>query len=477
MSAMTFWTLISENRIEIPIIQRDYTYGRPENKPLAQRFVDTLAESILAPTGNPRQSLNLDFVYGTVVSKNGSNILYPIDGQQRLTTLFLLHFYLAAKESRLAEIGQTLSRFTYETRLNSRDFCNLLVNASISFEQSGGRPRDLIGEYPWYSKRWDRDPTVHSMMEVLDLLHDRLKGSNGKYLDKLLDATSSPITFSFIDLNRESLTDDLYVKMNARGKPLNEFENLKAQIFRHMKDLETRAHFDNQWLDIFWQLSRNSNIEERSVLAEQKFGRFIGNMIINMSAQKGNRWHAETFDIFQAMKDIFSDDSHVNEFRKILDTLSDRETFGMTEEFLTAFAQPDLTYWDRVRFYAVCQFFLAFGPVSDEHQAAFSRWKRVTKNLINNTLIQRPENFRDAITSIKELSAHIENIYEYLASTKVNIRFFVTEQREEESLKAKLIVADPEWESLIHKAESNAYFDGQIGFILAIATEQGRGAI
>ncbi|KAA6317679.1 hypothetical protein EZS27_032201 [termite gut metagenome] len=78
-------TEITLNKIEIPIIQRDYAQGRTtsEVERIRNRFLDALFRSIT--NGEHRV---LDFVYGDV-SQNG--VLTPLDGQQRLTTLFLLH--------------------------------------------------------------------------------------------------------------------------------------------------------------------------------------------------------------------------------------------------------------------------------------------------------------------------------------------------------------------------------------------------
>ena len=117
----TFWELISKYRIEIPKIQRDYAQGREDKdiEKIADKFLKDLRNSII----NSKQ-LNLDFVYGKVEN----DILIPLDGQQRLTTLFLIHWYLALKESKLTvEIKSILLRFTYETRISSQDFCKKLV--------------------------------------------------------------------------------------------------------------------------------------------------------------------------------------------------------------------------------------------------------------------------------------------------------------------------------------------------------------
>ena len=82
-------------KIVIPIIQRDYAQGRDEKEKdgpvfrVRNRFLDALKNAI---TSTP---ITLDFVYGDI---DAEGTLTPLDGQQRLTTLFLLHWYVAKKE-------------------------------------------------------------------------------------------------------------------------------------------------------------------------------------------------------------------------------------------------------------------------------------------------------------------------------------------------------------------------------------------
>ena len=72
----------------------------------------------------------MDFVYGN----EEKNALQPLDGQQRLTTLFLLHWFIANKEGRLNEAKERLLKFTYKTRTSSREFCKELIDKSIDYE-------------------------------------------------------------------------------------------------------------------------------------------------------------------------------------------------------------------------------------------------------------------------------------------------------------------------------------------------------
>ena len=80
------------NQIEIPIIQRDYAQGRQTGtvKRVRERFLNNIFDAIKS-----HRHLTLDFVYGEITDGK----LTPLDGQQRLTTLFLLHWYASKKDN------------------------------------------------------------------------------------------------------------------------------------------------------------------------------------------------------------------------------------------------------------------------------------------------------------------------------------------------------------------------------------------
>ena len=72
---------------------------------------------------NQKKVLTLDFVYGSQNKDNPKS--YPLDGQQRLTTLWLFHWYIALKAGNLEKACDTLKNFSYETRISSREFFQL----------------------------------------------------------------------------------------------------------------------------------------------------------------------------------------------------------------------------------------------------------------------------------------------------------------------------------------------------------------
>src|ERR1700754_350097 len=168
--ATSLWQLLTQYKIVIPILQRDYAQGRQTDKVkvIRERFLDAL-HTAFQPGELP---LELDFVYGYTRDDANSRFI-PLDGQQRLTTLFLLHWYLAAKEGSLEEAKALLSKFTYETRHSSRVFCDELVEFTPGDIESP-LPASIINQ-PWFFTAWKNDPTIDSMLTMLDAIQEKFR--------------------------------------------------------------------------------------------------------------------------------------------------------------------------------------------------------------------------------------------------------------------------------------------------------------
>ena len=213
-----FWELLSKYQIEIPIIQRDYVQGRDQNKRIRNKIVSRFKE---ASEGNPTK---LDFIYGNI--KN--NIFYPLDGQQRLTTLFLYHLYFAIRDNKLnnTEIRAFFEKFTYSTRVSSKEFFKKLMKADLNINASTSLSQIVINQN-WFITYWKNDPTVSSALKMLDEIHTQCFETIFDF-ESLIKYGNKNITFEFLELEKFGLSDDLYIKMNARGKTLSPYENFKA---------------------------------------------------------------------------------------------------------------------------------------------------------------------------------------------------------------------------------------------------------
>ncbi|HIE16167.1 MAG TPA: DUF262 domain-containing protein, partial [Bacteroidales bacterium] len=112
---------------------------------------------------------------------------------------------------------------------------------------------------------WDNDPTIKSMFTMLDSVHQRFKNKN--YFDKL-----NKITFEFFELEKFGLDDDLYIKMNARGKPLTPFENFKAHFEQLLGKVDVKLEnefskkIDKEWIDIFWNFKDNNFLIDKAFM-------------------------------------------------------------------------------------------------------------------------------------------------------------------------------------------------------------------
>lgn len=238
------------NKIEIPIIQRDYAQGRKIGK--APKVRDEFLESLYDFLVGSDSYFHLDFIYG--IEKD--NKFIPLDGQQRLTTLFLLYWYHGKKEN--IDNLDFLTKFTYETRISSRDFCNFLIKLDYSPSKKIS-PFDYISNQNKYVASWRNDPTISSMLVMLDAIHSKFKDTNNIYTR--LDL----INFSFPDKELK-FSEDIYIKMNSRGKELTAFENFKATFeslldnFDETKSQEFSMKIDNDWCDLFWEYREDNDI-------------------------------------------------------------------------------------------------------------------------------------------------------------------------------------------------------------------------
>ncbi|MEG1523335.1 MAG: DUF262 domain-containing protein [Bacteroidales bacterium] len=279
----TFWKLLDQYKITIPIIQRDYAQGRMDKKVtlIRKELLNTIKCAL-----DKKSSVDFDFVYGT--SNNG--FLYPLDGQQRLTTLFLLHWYFATKGGLLNEkVKGQLKKFSYQTRISSQRFCEKIVEFTPSTDELISV---IIKDQPWFAMTWNNDPTIVAMLNMLDDIQVHYSAGVNQYKEWFEVLTNQEIIhFQFLDMDSFNLSDDLYIKMNARGKPLTDFENFKARFEKYLTDTAREEekkrfvdHADGVWTDLFWK--EMSNKMDVGFMRYFDFIAEVGFHILNLDNEK-----------------------------------------------------------------------------------------------------------------------------------------------------------------------------------------------
>jgi Protein of unknown function DUF262 len=486
---LTFYKLFAEKNysVEIPIIQRDYAQGRASAKEIRTEFLKALH-------GYLEEDIpfrDIDFIYGDI---DAANNFIPLDGQQRLTTLFLLHYYLALKEDKLNQLKEILvknglSRFTYKTRQSAADFCNALFKNEIilpSSDDAGERAlSETIKDSSWYFLSWDNDPTIRSMLCMLDAIHCLFKNTKGFY-DRLVDKKQPVITFQFLTLNDYGLTEDLYIKMNSRGKPLTKFENFKAKFEQHLGRLNgllayppnVRDYFshriDTRWAHLFWTYrNKKENLFDRQIM------NFISVLAINQYAinQDDPKKYIDHQGDLPLEFYLHFNEQTIPVLIDALDQLS--VTAPAFKVHLPGFHYYDETaafddiindrlnaagYAERIKFFAYYCYLVQWKGANE-----LAKWMRVVVNLTENTIPYNSETeFINSLRAIQRLLPFSDNILPHLTAAE-NITGFNPSQIKEEQIKAHMILISTAWEERIYEAEKHPYFKGQITFALVFS--------
>ena len=288
---ISFLNLIDTNKILIPKIQRDYAQGRLDHKSseIRNNFLTSIFDAL---TTKDSEKLLLDFIYGST----DNNVFTPLDGQQRLTTLFLIHWYFIPKSKEnplfIADGNSCYSLFSYETRISSKDFCNELVSQSLvdlldfnknNLHQQNDKEKiklsTIIKNQSWFLWSWRKDPTVKAMLVMLDEIDLRAKLLEEEVYNEIWNhLENGKIVFHLLPLEQFALTDELYVKMNARGKELSPFDILKSSLEEQMQLNNVKVEFqkkwksniDSNWIDLFWNKLAKDNVDENVSFEKQK---------------------------------------------------------------------------------------------------------------------------------------------------------------------------------------------------------------
>ena len=464
--AITLLEFAQNKKIEIPIFQRDYAQGRNDHMTdkIRKDFVSSLIEAL-----DKNIPIELDFIYGREVD----NTITLIDGQQRLTTLFLLHWYISQRIGKIDAFKNI--KFSYATRDYAKDFtAKLTTEEEFKIDFTQATLSTELKDKNWFYDDWQHDPTVSGMLNMLDEIHKQLKDKTIDHYWSLLE--QGIITFYWLDLEEHQLTDELYLKMNARGKQLSNFENFKASLVKRManEQWEGREDFslkmDTTYTDLFWQYRGDQTVIDNEAM------NFFAGMAMIAHALRDKSDHKRIEELYHYPLLVTASDFSVGDFDLItefLDLYSKPEDFYIDtplwdkdfkadsgKTFFEVFVKDNASvYRQRVFFYALTQLFIKV-----EDNVKREDFIRVVRNIIENASIS-VETFAGAIKLMQELLKGSQDIYSYLSKTAIQSKF-ASYQVEQEIDKAKRIVADSQWKEAIWEAEDHPMFKGDIGFLL-----------
>ncbi len=488
-------------KIEIPIIQRNYVQGN--DKTIRCHFVNYLVNAL-----TQQSPVELDFVYGaerqdTQLTDNCApnncapqvgRVLIPLDGQQRLTTLWLLHGYLLAleqvsnhpeqlsPEEREAQC-QLLARFVYETRQSAKDFCGYWLQevTECACQELVETPSEYLRNCAWFDPEWEKEGTVTAMLGMLDEV-----ASKRKELQEVPFRRLERIRFYYLPIEKFGLSNELYIRMNARGEQLTSFEHFKSSFYKviqHHPSLSAiKEKMEYGWVDALWQYRpKDTHITDHPFM---KCLSFVTE-VLHIKAYKGEEDYktpqpvmskADPYTELSLIESVYQEQAHVTYLEQTLDCVenlkgiqyanllkdSDEKTLSFQEILSQMLTDGLKTVNQRILLYTAIAYLQHHNTID-----GIVPLLRVVRNLSTNTVKQLRD--LDKIYPSLDALVQVPNIYEYLAHLQGRILGFSDTQLEEEKAKAQLRLARPDVNTLLDEIED--FFSGKIFNLLCEVAE------
>ena len=265
------------NKIVIPDLQRDYCWGdkawdkdKENYTELVSGFINNLKEAF---NDKPNDILTLGLIYGYESPKCHIQLS---DGQQRITTLFLLLGMLNKKtednkfkkylifdyESNELNEDDKEPYLQYAIRESTLYFLGDLVT---KFFNKKIKSVDDIYQQDWYFKEYDLDASIQSMISALKTIDKLLKETDNNFsYKKFGDFVLEKIKMIYYDMGNRTRGEETFVIINTTGEPLTATENLKPILIGNIESKDKRETASNEWEEReewFWQ-NRNKEKDE-----------------------------------------------------------------------------------------------------------------------------------------------------------------------------------------------------------------------
>ena len=488
--------------VEIPILQRDYAQGRldPQTKKInrkGENFVEVLFTALREEKG-----LRMDIIYGSIETRDSDypeeKTFIPLDGQQRLTTLWLLYWYLSQWEERSEEIASLLQRFTYATRSTARDFCQRLCSLRLTRDELAN-PSEYFSEKMWFTSKYSYDPTIQAMLNMLNAIAKEQHKHPVSF--DLLES----LQFRSFDIGAYELTDELYIKMNRRGKQLESIENLKADFVGYLKKIghdfskpdSYDRKLDHEWADMAWGCRENEDFDIRYL---RLFNRYFYNLWIidnppgerekNSTPDELNLHFTGTdyrgFEAYGAILSTATEKGRLERMVRFFDFLASdrgimysdylRNPWRDKEQQLVypyLLDVEELSMLDRIALYALM---LYVDNASDEDLQSlehYQAWMRIVWNLIADPKLRSYQAQRRYMLLLAKLAPHSTTIESFLISTDID-QIGISSTGDEkarlklEQDKLRYIERYPNRREALLRAERIPCLQGQVGFLLEI---------
>ena len=245
---------------EIPIYQRGYAWERPEVEQLVQDILDSM---------NDKRS---HYYIGNVVTyrlprdKNDKPVLQVIDGQQRLTTIYLLLCALK-KLGKLWPSQDKQPQLTFESRTKSSDILSSL----------------------WEGECNEYDSALVNAFSILVTCLNRMAKAN--QLNAFTDYLETHVMVLISEVPSDTDLNHYFEIMNSRGEQLEQHEIIKA----HCLDKLKADHLKQKAFGMIWDTASDMRRYVQYGFATKIRKQLFGDTLSSLTAESGNAFY-QLFD-------------------------------------------------------------------------------------------------------------------------------------------------------------------------------------
>lgn len=269
--------LDSDIKIIIPDLQRDYCWGTTmsdKGVSLASQF----ANDLLAQYRAKSQDLSIGLLYGYEVPFGH---LQLCDGQQRITTLYLMLGLLNKKTRTLQDrllSQREMDEFQepylqYAIRETTLYFMTDLVT-NFFCDDSAKNVADIYNQ-SWYFEEYDNDPSIKSIMQSMIDMEKIINRLEGDELYRFAYFLCNAIKFIYYDMESRREGEKTFVIINTKGEPLSPTENLKPIFLEAYSNVQNVSKTWEEWETFCWEHRNEKNGNDTADAGMREFFRWI----------------------------------------------------------------------------------------------------------------------------------------------------------------------------------------------------------
>lgn len=478
--------LLELRKILIPDFQRDYAQGRNtvQSLEIRENFISDIRKA-LDGTG-----MRLDFVYG----KNEDGYFVPYDGQQRLTTLFLVHLYLLKKldQKENSNLWNNQIKLEYQTSWECSEFIKAISDKKnkLFFGEGDNLKLKHLESVPFINPYVLNDDGVKGMLRTLSTIDECLSDYK---VDASIVEKLKRITFYVYD-EMEGEGIQFYLKMNTRGLALTPFENFRSKYAAYLKEkgkneneeVKISKALTNNYENFFYKKRGKKDKDDNSQIMKDISEKLMSLIKSYFSALytisdnlKENKEIAEKgftpFSYYSTVLDGLGIDTVMKPLIRFLNYLSTKEE--ESENNLTCKNKNENDFWFSENLKGVFDkpqgksnellFMIKYFELDEKFKyEKYSCYMRLMMNLEENGVTPGQNKVLFNLLFSTDLTeANLLNVLKEYKEQREKERKSVSVQIDEEIEKLEKIIEDDSWRKEIVEAEKTAFANGRIKFL------------